>query len=53
MGFLFLRPKKSANEIYHLESIVDLVKKKRETHNIFPKDIDILTGGFPCQDFFL
>ena len=19
--------------------------------NIFPKDIDIVTGGFPCQDF--
>ena len=47
----FLDQKANANEIYHLESIVDLVKKERETHNIFPKDIDILTGGFPCQDF--
>ena len=47
----FLPQKANANEIYHLESIVDLVKKERETHNVFPKDVDILTGGFPCQDF--
>lgn len=38
-------------DIYHLESIVDLVKKQREGQNVFPQDIDIVTGGFPCQDF--
>lgn len=38
-------------EIYHLESIVDLVKLQKEGDNIFPHDIDIVTGGFPCQDF--
>ena len=37
--------------IFHLQSIVDLVKLHKETHNIFPKDVDIVTGGFPCQDF--
>lgn len=39
-------------DIYHLESIVDLVKLHREGNaNVFPSDIDVVTGGFPCQDF--
>lgn len=38
--------------IYHLESIVDLVKLHKDGNvNVFPKNIDIVTGGFPCQDF--
>lgn len=37
--------------IYHLDSIVDLVKLHREGHNVFPHNIDVVTGGFPCQDF--
>lgn len=41
----------NANNIYHLDSIVDLVKRSRNGENVFPKDIDIVTGGFPCQDF--
>ena len=43
--------KNNANSIYHIESIVDLVKKAKNGENIFPSDIDIVTGGFPCQDF--
>lgn len=42
---------RNANEIYHLESIVDLVKMARTGEKIFPDNIDIVTGGFPCQDF--
>lgn len=39
-------------ENYYLDSIVDLVKLQKENKiNIFPTDIDILIGGFPCQDF--
>lgn len=38
-------------EIYHLTSIVDLVKLHKDSNNIFPANIDIVTGGFPCQDF--
>lgn len=38
-------------EIYHPESIVDLVKMNKETGDVFPKNIDVVTGGFPCQDF--
>ena len=37
--------------IYHLESIVDLVKRHRAGEKVFPGGIDLVTGGFPCQDF--
>lgn len=37
---------------YCLDSIVDLVKLQKENGiEIFPKNIDVVTGGFPCQDF--
>lgn len=37
---------------YCLNSIVDLVKLERDNHiSVFPKNIDVVTGGFPCQDF--
>ena len=41
----------NANEIYHIESIVDLVKQAKTGEKVFPENIDIVTGGFPCQDF--
>lgn len=48
----YFREKKSnANEIYHLDSIVDLVKRAKSGENVFPEEVDIVTGGFPCQDF--
>lgn len=38
--------------VYYLESIVNLVKLYKENGiNFFPKDVDVVTGGFPCQDF--
>lgn len=40
-----------ADHIYHLDSIVNLVKRAQNGESIFPPDIDIVTGGFPCQDF--
>ena len=37
---------------YCLDSIVDLVKLHKENKiKVFPTNIDIVTGGFPCQDF--
>jgi len=36
---------------FYTDSIVDLVKMHRAGANIFPDNIDIVTGGFPCQDF--
>lgn len=37
--------------IYHLESVVDLVKLHHNGVEVFPENVDIVTGGFPCQDF--
>lgn len=36
---------------YHLGSIVDLVKDAKDGLYSFPDNIDIVTGGFPCNDF--
>ena len=47
----FQRKYSNANEIYHIESIVDLVKRHRNGEQVFPENIDVVTGGFPCQDF--
>lgn len=47
----FEKRKADANDIYHLDSIVDLVKREKSGESIFPNNIDIVTGGFPCQDF--
>lgn len=47
----FEKRKNNANEIYHLDSIVNLVKRAKSGEKIFPEEVDIVTGGFPCQDF--
>lgn len=37
---------------YYLDSIVDLVKLHQENKvKVFPNNVDVVTGGFPCQDF--
>lgn len=36
---------------FYIDSIVDLVKKHHDGEKVFPKEVDIVTGGFPCQDF--
>ena len=38
-------------DVYREESIVDLVKRHKAGEKIFPEGIDVVTGGFPCQDF--
>ena len=40
------------SDLYRLKSIVDIVKEYKEGNvDVFPSNIDIVTGGFPCQDF--
>ena len=40
------------NGTFRVDSIVDIVKEfKNGNTNVFPKNIEIVTGGFPCQDF--
>ena len=46
----FLKRGNNAEDFYK-ESIVDLVKMYRNGVNFFPEDVDVVTGGFPCQDF--
>lgn len=43
----------NTDSLYHLESIVDLVHQYEKGTFQFPSNIDIVTGGFPCQDFSL
>ncbi len=39
---------------FRLESVVDMVKAHNAgVRGLFPADIDVVTGGFPCQDFSL
>lgn len=38
-------------DLFYTQSIVDLVKLHQSGVNVFPKNIDVVTGGFPCQDF--
>ncbi len=38
-------------EMFHTDSIVDLVKLHKSGTEVFPKNVDVITGGFPCQDF--
>ncbi|WP_313032253.1 DNA (cytosine-5-)-methyltransferase [Soonwooa sp.] len=40
-------------ENFYQDSIVDLVKMYKNGNNVFPEDVDVVTGGFPCQDFSL
>jgi len=47
----FQKRNEHSNRIYHIESIVDLVKIAQNGKKVFPDNIDVVTGGFPCQDF--
>lgn len=48
----YFRRRGTPSTTYYLESIVDLVKLQKENNlPIFPSNIDVITGGFPCQDF--
>ena len=38
-------------EMFHSNSIVELVKMHKSGAHIFPDNVDVVTGGFPCQDF--
>lgn len=47
----FFSKRRKVDGIYRLDSVVDLVKRARDGAFSFPENIDIVTGGFPCQDF--
>lgn len=35
--------------IFHLDSIVDLVKLHNKGLDVFPHNVDVVTGGFPAR----
>ncbi len=47
----FSKRRITAKDIFIKESIVDLIKKYKDGTFSFPQNIDVITGGFPCQDF--
>jgi len=47
----YFSKKRDIKGVYRQESIVDIVKLFQSNKEIIPKDIDIVTGGFPCNDF--
>ena len=38
-------------DVFRFGSIVELVKRAKNGEKVFPDNIDVVTGGFPCQDF--
>ena len=42
---------KDVERIFHTTSIVELVKRHQAGEKVFPDNVDVVTGGFPCQDF--
>lgn len=49
----YFKNKGYSSTVYHTESIVNLVKLHKQGVKVFPDKVDIVTGGFPCQDFSL
>ncbi|NOY74719.1 MAG: DNA (cytosine-5-)-methyltransferase [Kiritimatiellaeota bacterium] len=49
----YFSKRRDISGIYHLESVVDLVKRHKSGEKVFPNEIDVVTGGFPCNDFSL
>ena len=43
--------RRQIDDIYQAASIVDIVKEFRSGKRPRPKNIDVVTGGFPCNDF--
>lgn len=42
----------NVEDIFKVGSIVDIVKEHRKNiTNVFPANVEVVIGGFPCQDF--
>lgn len=48
---MFFKKRGVSESVYRLDSIVDLVKAHKAGESVFPAGVDVVTGGFPCQDF--
>lgn len=43
--------RRNVDDVYHLDSVVELVQRAKAGEQIFPFGVDVVTGGFPCNDF--
>ena len=43
--------KRGRQGVYHVGSVVDFVKTHLSGEKVFPDEVDVVTGGFPCNDF--
>lgn len=54
MGWVgYMRRFGRSQDVFHTQSVVELVKRHLSGDRVFPVDVDVVTGGFPCQDFSL
>lgn len=47
----FFSKRRSIDNVFNQKSIVDIVKNIKSGDLKFPFNIDVVTGGFPCNDF--
>ncbi len=47
----FFTERGAAKDAFHLGSIVEIVENQKNGVFGFPSKVEIVTGGFPCQDF--
>ncbi|MBE6398754.1 MAG: DNA cytosine methyltransferase [Lentisphaerae bacterium] len=47
----YFSKKRNVDGVFCTMSIVDLVKRELQGENILPQNVDVVTGGFPCNDF--
>jgi len=47
----YFSQRRSIDDVFHLESIVDIVKSIKSGDMKFRHNVDVVTGGFPCNDF--
>ncbi|MDX1526367.1 MAG: DNA (cytosine-5-)-methyltransferase [Pseudidiomarina maritima] len=50
-GYFTSKSGLDAEKVYNNQSIVDIVKDHLGGKRVLPTSVDIVTGGFPCQDF--
>jgi DNA (cytosine-5)-methyltransferase 1 len=47
----FFSQRRDIDNVFNLKSIVDILKGIKSGHLKIPSNIDVVTGGFPCNDF--
>jgi DNA (cytosine-5)-methyltransferase 1 len=47
----YFSQRRAVDNVFHVESIVDNVKSIKSGEMKFPDNVDVVTGGFPCNDF--